>query len=194
MIVDDFLTGPEELALDDSGTQPGHATGTMLGSQRRTRLGVIARQGQRASLSIGPGPSSTGRLLVSTGVDTLATAELTYGVNAQDGPAPLNLDVTPFDRFAIDFSFIDFAVNVNIVAFTPEGWAASGHNVNQFLTPGTVGQVLTQDFLFSEFGGPGRGFRQIDALVAIFSFFGPIGGNDYQVEGIRLENGSAPVT
>ena len=68
MIVDDFLTGPGELARDDSRTLPGHATGTILGSQRRTRLGYRSA-GQRASLSIGPGPSSTGRLLVSLTAD-----------------------------------------------------------------------------------------------------------------------------
>jgi hypothetical protein len=87
---------------------------------------------------------------------------------------------------------VDFAVNVNIVAFTPEGWSALGHNVNQFLTPSTTGGVDTQNFLFSEFGGPGKGFIRVDALVVIFSFFGPIGGNDYQVASMRLEGAASP--
>ena len=196
MLVDDFLTddtkGDTKLVCDTSTTKVAHDKGSMVGSNRRTRLGAIVRQEQPASLLIGPGPNDTGRLLVSTGVDTLATAELSYGIDENNRPVPLNLNVAEFDRFRIDFSFVDFAVNVNVVVFTPQGWSACGHNVDQFLTPATVGDVFTQDFLFADFGGPGRGFEEVDTILAIFSFFGPIGGNDYQIEGIRLEAGPAP--
>jgi hypothetical protein len=192
MLLDNFMTGPHNKTITaaeevDVMFEPG----AMAGGFRKTSFQIRSRQGLPGTLVIGPDPgltsdTSRGRLVVSTGVDVTHRLEVVYGIRPNEQGGKLALDVRTFDRFEIDFDFIDTLVNLNIVAFTPGGVANQGVNVPKFEGSPT-GPFRTVTFLFSGFTGPGENFQEIGAINIVFqtaSLFR--GGNDYSVKAVRL--------
>jgi hypothetical protein len=179
--IDDFKTGPTVSVLF-TGSSPGVQGGSMLGGFRRTNFTVIPIPVTHPGiLQIRP----NGPLIVSCGYKVAHRLEVVYGVDGSGANAPLNLDLSAYDKLAVDFEASDQGVNFNIVIFWASGayWAIQGFNLSESNVPFTV------DFPLANFA-PGvpsvpPDFADIDYIVVIAQTGSAIGANDYAISGIR---------
>jgi hypothetical protein len=175
--LDEFDTGPY-LVRRASGITTAYQSGAMIGGYRQTTLNVASNPfGQTGSLMLGRG----GLLVVNADAGVYDRAELYYGQSSA-GPAPLGLDLTPYDRFRVHFESNAQSLNFNIVVFTSgkAGYDQLGYNVSPRYTP------FCQDFPFSDFvaGGAGADWSDVDAIWLVFQTW-PLGGGDFAVDSLE---------
>jgi hypothetical protein len=179
--IDDFKTGPEVSFLF-SGNDLGLQAGSMVGGFRRTNFIVVPPAVPHPGLFHIP---AGGPLIVSCGYKVGHRLELIYGVDGSGGGAPLNFDLSAYDRLVVDFDASDAGVNFNIVVYWASGayWAIQGFNLAASNVPFSV------SFPFASFT-PGvpmipPDWSDIDYIVVIAQTGSAIGSNDYAIKAFK---------
>src|SRR5262245_52127515 len=129
LIVDDFNTGKYTVTVKAGEQNANVQSGTMAGGFRLSNLVVGALPygavlNRSCTLTLGKSPA-----LVECGAKATQRIELHYGVDQHGASAPLNLNLTGFDRFRVVFDTIDTGLNINLEVFTGSNYALLRYNV-----------------------------------------------------------------
>jgi hypothetical protein len=179
--LDDFTTGPKVSFLF-TGDDTSQQAGTMVGGFRRTHFLVAPFPIAHGGLFHIP---AGGPLIVSCGYKVAHRLELIYGVDGSGANAPLNLDLSAYDRLVVDFDGSDAGINFNIVVFWASGayYSIQGFNLDASNLPFSV------TFPFSLFLPTVPGFpvdwSDIDYIVIVAQTGSAIGANDYAIRGFK---------
>lgn len=180
-VLDDFKTGPQWSVLF-TGNDLRVQAGSMVGGFRRTNFIVIPNP------VVHPGimqVRSGGPLIVSAGYKVSHRLEVFYGVDGAGANAPLNLDLSAYDRLVVDFDGSDAGVNFNIVIWWASGalYAAQGINLAASSVPFSV--QLPFDRFTPGIPGMLPTFNDIDYIAVIAQSGSAIGANDYAITTLR---------
>jgi hypothetical protein len=177
LTIDDFTTGPHRVTLRREAQERDVQRGSMAGGFRHTRfLSAFNPLHRPASLQIG-----RGWVFVEAGVKAFHRLELTYGVDAKGGAAPLNLDLSAYDRFRLRFAASDLMQNINVVVFTHDGVGRAQLGFNQ--APGP--EPFDLDFPFADFVDQlgEADFSDVDHIVVVIQDGNAFGSSDYALTG-----------
>ena len=182
LLIDDFTTG-EHFAIRWFGNELDVQGGSMLGGFRRTNFIIASNDRiQPGILHIRRGE---GPLVIDAGFKVQHRLEITYGIDSIGSLAPLNLDLSSFDRLSVDFEASDLGVNFNIVIFSGNGTARAQLGFN--LVPSIT--AFSIDFPLVDFSPVGDfDIGDVDLIVLVLQSGSATGGNDYAVTSISAEN------
>jgi len=175
LVVDNFTTGNHEVTLR-SGVETHVQSGSMIGGFRQTHFLVADGAGnpfnQTGTLDIRPG----GPMVVDMGTRVFHRLEVYYGVGPDGAIAPLNLNLSGFDRFVVNFDCSDSVLNFNLQIFSDSGatYSTLGYNLDPNQDPFSV------DFPFASFKGEAN-FSDVDLIVLIFQAGNVMGAQDFAI-------------
>lgn len=152
LTLDDFSTGPYKKTLPTSTAVSDNniQTGKMVGGARETFYSVCHQVpcsaaenpfGQTATVKIGRNSGISPALVFSSGYKVVPDLQVFYGTSA-----PLQLDLTPYDRLRVTFDGLIQIVNFNLQLYSPTGNGQLGCNLPP-LTP----LSFTEDFPLADF-------------------------------------------
>lgn len=181
MLIDDFSKGPHTVTLTASGMDTSHQkTGNPNFPVRRTILQVQhGGRRQTATLDI-----DKGYLMLGTGALQTHALWLYYGVDTEDKPHPLGLNLSKFKGIRMYFDFSNLNLNVTVQGVSSGGAAQLPQNIGQGFGPFTI------DYPFAGFVTlPGHGplaMNKVDAIHFIVQSGSTHGGNDYVIRKLEL--------
>lgn len=167
LVIDNFTTGTYTADISTTGVVPGLTSlpaGSMFGAYRGTSFWITSNP-----FAI-PGTfriqAASGRAVVATGPKSGHRLDLVYGLDARRNIAPLNLNLSAYDRFRVNLAHSDLQTNVLMLVFTGTAWSSATLDIAPTSVPMSV------DIPFSSFapapGAPAASFGDIDWLWFIF--------------------------
>jgi len=186
-LIDDFSTGSYRSPDLRNGHADATRTGSMLGGRRATRF-VSAPNEYRLPATMLVAPNHKPALIVSSGYLGFSQLWVSYGVRGAGQLAPLNADLSCYDRFRVHFAAADLPLNINV-----EVQSASSPSVYQ-CGVNTVADQLNGfyvDFKFSCFvtndpAHPPVDWADIDRILLLIQNASQVAANDYAISSMEL--------
>jgi hypothetical protein len=182
LLIDDFTTGPHQVTLPHgmssrSEDETDVQSGSMIGGFRKTAFLIPSNPfNQHGTLDIRRG----GPMLVDMGTRVSHRLELVYGFDSKgEVVAPLNLNLSDYDRFRLNFDSNDLDLNFNMLVHSNSGATHSVYKttIHANTNPFAVG------IPFGEFTGAAD-FTDVDLIVLVFQSSSAMGSNDFAVRSL----------
>lgn len=166
LTIDDFTSGFHRVTLRAHQLERHVQAGTMLGGFRHTYFRIGQNPYDRPALL----EIRQGGLFAESGIRTYDAIDITYGVDAAGQAAPMNLDLSAYDRFRLRFAASDQQHAIAITVYSGVGIAA-GELQPFHADPDDV------EIPFSAFKGVD--FTDVDHIAVVIVDANPMGSSDF---------------
>ena len=186
-VVDNFTTGAYRSPDLIRGSVDGAMRGTMLGRRRVTRFESRPNRWRMPATMVIPADGKA-PLVVSSGYKGFTALYIQYGLIRAGQTAPLNADLSCYDRFRLHFASSDLPLNINVEVKSASSPAVYQCGVN---TPVNQLDGFDVDFEFENFvtndpEKPPADWTDIDRVLLLIQNASQVAANDYALSSITL--------